>query len=73
MPHRDDAKLLEIFQRQLGKNLQVDGILAKRSLVLAETEPAEPIADLHGRFPVRQSHDGQSNITCPRDHLPLRQ
>ncbi len=51
MPHRGDAKVLDVFRRQLSKNLQVDGILAKCSLVLTETEPAEPIADLHSRFP----------------------
>ena len=51
MPHRDYAKLLEVFRRQLSKNLQVDGILAKCSLVMTETEPAEPIANLHSSFP----------------------
>ena len=51
MPHRGDAEVLEVFRRQLSKNLQVDGVLAKCSLVLTETEPAEPIGDLHSRFP----------------------
>ena len=51
MPDRDDAKFLEVFRRQLWKNLQVDRILAKRSLVLTEAEPSQPIANVHGLSP----------------------
>ena len=51
MPHRDDAKFLEVFRSQLSKNLPVDRILAKRGLVLTEVEHSQPIADVHGRFP----------------------
>ena len=52
MPHRDDAKVFEVFRRQLWKNLKVDGVLAKRSFVLAETELTEPIGDRHGIQPI---------------------
>jgi hypothetical protein len=51
MPYGGDAELLEVIRRQFSKNLQVDGILAKRSLILIETKPSQPIANVHGLSP----------------------
>ena len=67
-----NAEVLEVLIRQFRQDVAVDLVLTKDGLVLTETEPAEPIADLHNRFPIRQGNDGQSEIPCLPDHLPLR-
>ena len=46
-----DAEVLEVLISQFRQDVAIDFVLSKDSLVLAEAKPAEPIADLHSRFP----------------------
>ena len=46
------AEFFEVAFRQFTQNLGVDVILAKQGLVLAETEAAQPIPDVHDRSPI---------------------
>ena len=50
MPERN-AQVLEVLIRQFRHDVAVDLVLAKDGLILTEADPAEPIADLHSRFP----------------------
>src|SRR5277367_4125112 len=49
MPDGGDAKLFEVFARQLRQYLSVDFIVAKSGLVLLQAEAAQPIRDVHTR------------------------
>ncbi len=51
MPDDDDAKVLQVFSRQLRQNLAVDRVLAKSGLVLAEAETSQPVSHVHGGGP----------------------
>ena len=42
-----NAEFFEIAVRQLAQNLGVDIVLPKQRLVLAETEAAKPVPDVH--------------------------
>ena len=46
------AEYFEVAFRQFIQNLGVDVILAKQALVLAETQAAQPIPDVHDRSPI---------------------
>ncbi len=51
MTDQVDAKVLQVFSRQLRQNLAVDRVLAKSGLVLAEAETSQPVSHVHGRGP----------------------
>jgi hypothetical protein len=50
VPERN-AELLEIGFGQLRQDFRVDLVLAEGRFVLAEADPLQPLADVHGRAP----------------------
>ena len=47
MPQRRDAKLLQVFSRQVRQDRLVDVVLAEHSLVLSEAKAPQPDHDVH--------------------------
>ena len=45
------AKLIEVALGQIGQDLSIDFALAKRGLILTETEAAQPSPNIHGLYP----------------------
>ena len=50
MPEQD-AQLLQILIRQIGKDAEIDPVVAKRLRVLLQTDPAEPTVDVQVQSP----------------------
>ena len=51
MPQRRDAKLLQVFSRQVRQDRVVDVVLAENSLVLSEAQAPQPDRDVHDEAP----------------------
>ena len=51
MADRRDAKLLEVFGRQLRQHPNVDPVVAECRLVLLKSQLSQEITDIHGRAP----------------------
>ena len=56
MSDEADAEVLEIVGGQLGQYRGVDGVVAKRLLVLLQPETVEPRCDVHARLPAAPIH-----------------
>ena len=56
-PRATTPSSFEVVRRQLRQNLAVDFVLAKRGLVLPETEASQPIPDVHRRTQSAGEHD----------------
>jgi hypothetical protein len=46
-----DAEVLQVVSRQLRQYRSINGVVAKRLLVLLQPETAEPCPDVHARLP----------------------
>jgi hypothetical protein len=46
-----DAEVLQVFGGQLRQDRRVNGVVAKRRLVLLEPEVVEPCRNVHARLP----------------------
>ena len=64
MPQRH-AKLIEVALRQIGQDLSIDFALAKRGLILTETEAAQPSPDVHDCIRPAGINDGLIERACP--------
>ena len=53
MADKIDAQIPEVVGRQLGQDRGIDGVVAKRLLVLPHPEAVEPGCDIHARLPAR--------------------
>ena len=64
MPQRH-AKLIEVALCQIGQDFSIDLALAKRGLILTETEAAQPSPDIHDCIRPAGINDGLIERACP--------
>ena len=64
MPQRH-AKLIEVALCQIGQDFSIDFALAKRGLILTETEAAQPSPDIHDCIRPAGINDGLIERACP--------
>jgi hypothetical protein len=48
MPHKADAQVLQVLERQARQNGLVDFVFAKGRFIAIEPEAAQPSSDVHG-------------------------
>ena len=68
---RRDAKLLQVFSRQVRQNRVVDVVLAENSLVLSEAQAPQPDRDVHDEAPSSVLEHIRLAARDPQQHLGL--
>ena len=59
------AKLIEVALCQIGQDLSIDFAIAKRGLILTETERAQPSPDVHDYIRLAGVDDGLIERASP--------
>ena len=59
------AKLIEVALSQIGQDFSIDFALAKRGVILTETEAAQPSPDVHDCIRLEAINDGLIERACP--------